>query len=165
MRPNSKQNFSTISVPNSGPGEIQRLADQVSDIAQKLSSLGIMSVGREGTERSPLDTNTLRRMLNARRARNAHFPEGLFADPAWDILLDLLVAKMMQARVSVSSVCLASNVPQTTALRWIKTLEVEGLIERRADQFDGRRYFLEITPLAQRSLEQYFASIGLDLII
>lgn len=166
MRPNASQGLSTAPLSNRDAAiEVQRLADQVSGIAQKLSLLGLISVDQDAPGRLGMTAEMLRRMLSARRARNAHFAEGLFADPAWDILLDLLISKMTQARVSVSSVCLAANVPPTTALRWIKTLEFEGLLERKADPFDGRRFFLEITTKAQRSLEQYFASIGLDLVI
>jgi predicted transcriptional regulator len=63
----------------------------------------------------------------------------LFADPAWDMLLDLLQAEIAQHRVPVSSLCIAAAVPATTALRWIKTMTDVGLFKRRADPHDGRR--------------------------
>ncbi len=163
MRPNSRSDFSIMSIPTSnGPVELQRLADQVSQIAQKISHLGSRIVDTDSIEKSDLDITMLRRMVAARRARGSFFPEGLFADPAWDILLDLLIARLTHVRVSVSTVCVASNVPQTTALRWIKTLEAEGLVVRRADRHDGRRFHLELTLEAEHALQLYFGSIGFD---
>ena len=104
-------------------------------------------------------------MLAARRERARFFPDGLFADPAWDMLLDLLAAGLAQTRVSVSSLCLASNVPSTTALRWIKALENDGLVMRQADPHDGRRYFVTLSQKAKSALHAYFSSIGVELLI
>ncbi len=99
----------------------------------------------------------VRAILKGRLDRNGFFPPHLFADPAWDMLLDLYAAHLGQRRVSVTSLCIAANVPTTTALRWISTLEGEGLIERRADPLDGRRFFISLTGEAIRSFEQFFA--------
>lgn len=73
-------------------------------------------------------------------------PAGLFADPAWDMLLDLFAASAEGVRVSVSSACIASGVATSTALRWINELELGGLVTRRPDPLDGRRTFVEISP-------------------
>jgi hypothetical protein len=53
------------------------------------------------------------------RLRSQHFVPALFADPAWDILLDLAAARIDGRMVAVSSLCIAAAVPATTALRWI----------------------------------------------
>jgi hypothetical protein len=44
--------------------------------------------------------------------REQFFGPDLFADPAWDILLDLYAARLEQQRVAVSSLCIAAAVPQ-----------------------------------------------------
>jgi DNA-binding MarR family transcriptional regulator len=92
--------------------------------------------------------------------RARYFPEDLFADPAWDMLLDLLQAEISQLRVPVSSLCIAAAVPATTALRWLKTLIQEGLFVRRADPHDGRRIFVELSPESSQALRRYFAEVG-----
>jgi DNA-binding MarR family transcriptional regulator len=69
----------------------------------------------------------------------------LFSDPAWDILLDILANEGRLNRVAVSSACIASCVPATTALRWLSTLEDHGLIERQPDPADARRTFISLT--------------------
>ena len=84
----------------------------------------------------------------------------MFADPAWDMLLDLLQAEIAQHRVPVSSLCIAAAVPATTALRWIKTMTDAGLFRRRSDPHDGRRVFVELSPTASEALRRYFKEVG-----
>ncbi len=59
------------------------------------------------------------RIIRQRQLRARFFDGELFADPAWDMLLDLTAARVEARRVSVTSLCIASGVPPTTALRWI----------------------------------------------
>lgn len=68
----------------------------------------------------------------------------LFGEPAWDMLLDLYTARIALQRVSVTSLCIAADVPPTTALRWIALLESEGLIERYPDPSDRRRTYIRL---------------------
>lgn len=80
---------------------------------------------------------------------------GLFADPAWDMLLDLFAAHVEGARISVSSACLASGVPSSTALRWIGEMEKHGFVRRHPDATDGRRTFVDITAQAADAVERW----------
>ena len=107
-----------------------------------------------------VSVDTVRSVIRARRLRSRFFDEELFADPAWDMLLDLLQAELAQLRVPVSSLCIAAAVPATTALRWLKTMTTQGLFLRRADPHDGRRVFVELAPAASLALRRYFAEVG-----
>lgn len=89
--------------------------------------------------------NWIRMLIDLCAARQNHFPDGLFCDPAWDMLLDLAHARLSGKRVSVSSLCIASRVPATTALRRIGDLVAEGLATRVRDENDGRRVFVDLT--------------------
>ena len=104
-------------------------------------------------------------MIRARRVRTRYFPDHLFADPAWDMLLDLLQAEIAQLRVPVSSLCVAAAVPATTALRWLKTMVEEGIFIRLADPHDGRRVFVELAPETSDALRRYFAEVGSPAVI
>ena len=97
-------------------------------------------------------------MLRARRIRADFLPGDLFADPAWDMLLDLLAARLEQERVSVSSLCIAAAVPPTTALRWIRTLTDKGLVQRHADPHDGRRVFISLAQETTESMLRWFGA-------
>jgi DNA-binding MarR family transcriptional regulator len=107
----------------------------------------------------------VRQVIRARRLRSRYFDEEMFADPAWDMLLDLLQAEIAQHRVPVSSLCIAAAVPATTALRWIKTMTDAGLFRRRADPHDGRRIFVELAPQASDALRRYFKEVGKVVVV
>jgi DNA-binding MarR family transcriptional regulator len=86
--------------------------------------------------------------LIRRRSRfKSHLGEALVADPGMDMLLDLLIHQDGPTPVAVNQAQLASGVPATTALRWIKVIEQEGLIERYPDPRDQRRIYLRLTPM------------------
>lgn len=91
-------------------------------------------------------------MYRARQARSRNLPGNLFGEPAWDILLDLFIAKSRGRRVSVTSVCIASQVPATTALRWIGLLQSEGIIVRDSDDEDRRRAFLRLSEAGEKAV-------------
>lgn len=101
----------------------------------------------------------VRRMLRQRRMREQYFPADLFADPAWDMLLDLYAARLERQPVSVSSLCIAAAVPATTALRWIKTMTDAGLFVRDADPHDGRRIFIALAEAAHDAMARYFEAL------
>lgn len=94
--------------------------------------------------------------IRARASRGRFFRPTLFSDPAWDILLELFSAEHEGRLVSISGVGLTSNIPQTTAHRWINVLEREGLVERTNDPRDGRRTFLSLSRFGLLAMYQYF---------
>lgn len=96
----------------------------------------------------PPEARLAAEILQSRRKRERVFGANLFADPAWDMLLDLFVSRLRHHPVCVSSLCIAARVPPTTALRWIRNMEVHGELVRRRDPHDGRRVFMEISDAA-----------------
>lgn len=147
---------------------LRQLSEEVSRIASTLARLSTGPVSTpksviepvHGGDLPHLSADTVRAVIRARRLRSRYFSEGLFADPAWDMLLDLLQAEISHLRVPVSSLCIAAAVPATTALRWLKTLVSQGLFVRRADPHDGRRVFVELAPETSQALRRYFAEVG-----
>jgi DNA-binding MarR family transcriptional regulator len=113
--------------------------------------------------RPPLpDPRLVRRIIRQRQLRGQFFDSDLFADPAWDILLDLTAARAEHIRVSVTSLCIASGVPPTTALRWISQMTEAGLLERVEDDSDRRRAFIQLGDKAADAMARYFAELGKD---
>ncbi|MDZ7587702.1 MAG: MarR family transcriptional regulator [Parasphingorhabdus sp.] len=110
-------------------------------------------------EGSSLSAEFVRSAIQMRRLRENYFPADLFADPAWDILLDLTAAELEEQSVSVSSLCIAANVPPTTALRWIRTMTEQGILIRQADKADGRRIFIALARDAFAAMMGYFAMV------
>jgi len=165
-----------------------RLTQQVGEIAQKLDRIGTQSAAdRRGDRgdafrfqspvdayrapdqddrsvratRPPLpDSRLVRKIIQQRQLRARFFDGDLFADPAWDMLLDLTAARVEHARVSVTSLCIASGVPPTTALRWISQMTAAGLFERVEDETDRRRAFIQLTDRAVDAMARYFHDLG-----
>lgn len=106
------------------------------------------------------DPRLVRRIVRQRQLRARFFDGDLFGDPAWDMLLDLTAARAEHARVSVTSLCIASGVPPTTALRWIGQMIDAGLLERVEDETDRRRAFITLTEKASDAMARYFADLG-----
>jgi len=69
-----------------------------------------------------------------------------------------MAARLEDEEVSVTSLCIASAVPSTTALRWIRNLIDMGLLCRRADPTDGRRIYISLTDPAARAMSAYLAA-------
>jgi DNA-binding MarR family transcriptional regulator len=146
---------------------LRQLSDEVSRIASTLARLSSGPSAPRPTvpkatiaEAPPVSAELVRSIIRARRLRARFFQEDLFADPAWDMLLDLFQAEIAQLRVPVSSLCIAAAVPATTASRWLKTMVEQGLFVRRADPHDGRRVFVELAPETSEALRSYFAEVG-----
>lgn len=163
-----------------------RLAEQVNEIARKLDALTPSNddasvawqfrspekpFSRAGDEtpgdrlgrsaRPPLpEPRLVRQIIRQRQARARFFDGDLFADPAWDILLDLTAARAEHERVSVTSLCIASGVPATTALRWISQMTEMGILERVEDEQDKRRAFIALSDPAADAMARYFADLG-----
>ncbi|AKM09361.1 winged helix DNA-binding protein [Croceicoccus naphthovorans] len=110
-------------------------------------------VAKAGKLPSPV---LVREIIRQRQLRARFFEEELFADPAWDILLDLTAAKGEGTDVCVSSLCIAACVPPTTALRWISQMTEAGLLNRVRDPADRRRAFIELSDGAAKSMADYF---------
>ncbi len=159
-----------------------RLSEQVGQIAGQIERLGPgthgagigakamanfqfaeRSGGRQGAE-SPRQGATglpaaglVRGMIRHRQLRARYFEGDFFADPAWDMLLDLTAARVEGKRVSVTSLCIASGVPPTTALRWIGQMVEAGLFVRVCDDSDRRRAFIELSDHSHNAMARYFA--------
>ncbi len=86
-----------------------------------------------------------RQLYVERRLRDRILPPDLFGEASWDLLLDLFANQMIGRPVSISSACLGSCVPATTALRNIGQLEARKVLQRRRVDGDGRRSNLLLT--------------------
>ena len=161
--------LSKICPPRTGDDDLisrqtELLRDRLGSALRIVDQLTDTPVGRVSNQ--PVGEKEVRTLLKLRRKRDRFFGGDLFADPAWDILLELYAAELGQYRISVGSLCDGAAVPATTALRWITLLEKRGLIARRADPSDARRLFVSLSPNALETMNAYFrtVSVGATLI-
>jgi len=92
-------------------------------------------------------------IYKSRIARKDFLPLSIFGEPAWDILIDLFIAESDDQNITVSSACIASQVPSTTALRYIAMMEKEGLVRRSPDERDQRKIHLTLNHSARVCVE------------
>lgn len=140
----------------------QRYADLEGESAFKLPKCGISSADRKlEPPKTNLDGGRLWNLAKAelaeRKLREKHLPHQLCEGGPWNILVDLLVCQLEGRTVSVTSACVASRAPNTTALRYIKLLVEEGWCRRVEDPIDRRRCWLELSEKAFGTLSKYYA--------
>jgi hypothetical protein len=137
-------------------GSLHRISDELAEFARTLSRMadtdaksrvsdkpvsfrpapvGGFQAFPTATPANPAITaKSVREIIKKRRLRERFFGAELFADPAWDILLDLKAAGLEGQNVSVSSLCIAAAVPPTTALRWV-FIELSGETNAKLDDY------------------------------
>jgi DNA-binding transcriptional ArsR family regulator len=143
-------------------GTLMRLADSLD---QGWDGSNVKSVFRWPGALSRIERNAMNLALKAqvitasRTRRRAHLPDGVLGEPAWDMLLDLFMQFAGGAKVSTTSLCLASGVPSTTALRHIGLLEELGLVRRSNSAFDKRVTFVELTDAGVLAMGGYLEGV------
>jgi DNA-binding MarR family transcriptional regulator len=103
------------------------------------------------------------RVLKSRRERAKLFGSGLFADPAYDILLFLFIKRDAGELVSTAKVCVASDVPEPTAIRYIRMLAEKGFLERMPHPRDKRIINLQLTPIGFEKLDGWLSRFITEL--
>jgi CheY-like chemotaxis protein/DNA-binding MarR family transcriptional regulator len=111
---------------------------------------------------APLTPEAVRRVIKARALRSRMFDASLFSDPAWDMLLDLMLAHLSGKQVYVTSLCIAAGVPIATAFRRIEDLAAKGLVTKTRDSKDTRRVFVELTEAGMQKMANYFDAVGMQ---
>jgi hypothetical protein len=134
------------------------IADARRELSALMRHLDLLSASELRT--SPLAADLARRLYEQRRVRDRYFAAGLFAEPAWDMLLDLYVARSEGRSVSTSSACIAAAVPSTTGLRWINKLVDERLVRRSRVKRDDRLTLIEISDEAFAAMTAFLLRLG-----
>ncbi len=107
-----------------------------------------------------IDASFVRKLIKAEYARSQVIGGKMMGDPAWNILLDLLLASLEGRKVAVSSACIVSGVATTTGLRLVNRMVDDGILIRIPDSNDGRRHFLGIDPTVEIALKSYLSDLA-----
>lgn len=136
-----------------GARELQQIADTAKALAEDMRrTIEHDSGRREGaaspTAARPEETSlrTLKLLQKLQEARSSIFGEAVMPEPAWEMLAELMRARLAGQHLSVTSLALSSKSPMTTALRRIEDLIQGGLAARMPDPSDRRRTYVELTP-------------------
>jgi len=117
-------------------------------------------LGKE-TQCSEITEDHVLSVLASRRGREAAFGRELFADPAWDILLELFAASLGRRRMSRADLARAVDIPESSLIRWIHALAARGLVVSITEPVEHGITFLELTDsgaMTMKRLMDYWGS-------
>ena len=159
---------------------LRELARELSEIAEVMENVrDVMSAPLKVTDESrsrriPRESTIIeaqaRSLLwlaemfqKARKTRNECFPDGIFGETAWEILLDLFIWRLRGKRLSVTGALQGTTCPMTTGLRWLRVLERHNLIERERSVSDARRTWIDLTTDGYTRMARFLLKWGADL--
>jgi FixJ family two-component response regulator len=82
-------------------------------------------------------------------------------EPGWNMLMELMHARLSGQQVPVSALCAASGVPQTSALRRLASLMDDGLVIKQRDPNDARRIWVALTEKATRLIDTVMGQVAI----
>lgn len=141
--------------PQDSPGarELAQIADTAkalaADMRRTIESDAAVRRNQNGAEPARVEESsmrTLKLLQKLQEARSSIFGDAVMPEPAWEMLAELMRAKLANQNLSVTSLALSSKSPMTTALRRIEDLIQGGLAARVPDAADRRRTYVELTP-------------------
>jgi len=117
------------------------------------------SLGLHGNATSPEQRDCLReharQIRHSRDLRAKSFDHNMFGEPAWDILLVLYTIDGDRRRLNIRELSKLASLALTTALRWLDFLEQRGLITRKANPFDQRMVYAELSEKGRAAMDEY----------
>jgi DNA-binding response OmpR family regulator len=81
-------------------------------------------------------------------------------EPGWNMLMELMHARLSGQQVPVSALCAASGVPQTSALRRLSQLMTDGYVVKERDPGDARRIWVALTDRATDMVDRIVNQFG-----
>jgi DNA-binding transcriptional ArsR family regulator len=145
------------------PGEnVSRIAERLARVSLDLRVPSEPAIEDSSSDKVQITKEAVIWLIEARRKRSRYLPGGLFGDPVWDMLLHVLHAGMTGRRASVSSVCMATDLPRAVALRWLDAMRREGLVVRQDDPNHAGKEFVELTAETAAALRRYFRDVVED---
>lgn len=103
-----------------------------------------------------------KRAVSAQQERDRLFGRGMFAHPAWAILLDLFIAEAEERPATLARVAAAAFVSEPVAVRCVAMLASARLIQRVPEAGGARGTLLVLTESGRSRLSDYFTRTAAD---
>lgn len=102
------------------------------------------------------DKSFFAHIIAMRRNRDRIFGPDLFGEPAWDILLNLMVARFDERGMAVRDLAEAIGHPESTTIRFIDAMAADRLLERDNQPTDPRNAVVRLTDRAASAMLAFF---------
>ena len=139
-----------------------RLRGKVSRLVQSLTtaSHAHAQLGQQGFAELPvIPDEIVTRAFEEWRERGSYLPSEMLSEPAWGILLELLLSEIQGRVASLSRIRKISAVPASTADRWLKALERHGLVLRRTGAVHPNDEIVSLSRSGSSALRSYFHDV------
>lgn len=103
------------------------------------------------------------KLYKLRRGREKYLTAELLGEPAWDMLLAIYCDQLSGKKTSITSACIAGNVPTSTGLRYISSLVDKRMLVRKQCEADARRSYVLLTEEALLVINRMLQT-GIDLL-
>jgi DNA-binding MarR family transcriptional regulator len=133
-------------------GEIRALAHQLLSWADHVSARPESGSAMTEEGRHDLILGLATATREARRLRADIFPGVPLGNANWEVLLDLFIQEMNGFRTSLDHLALTGDLPAPTVYESVAELERLHLLERSADRFDTRVFWLSLTVTGRQGL-------------
>ena len=132
---------------------LKRLVEMLQCVTDELDHILEQSDGKGQPAKKKIDPNDSGicefaeklRTWNQKKAKIFGVKNGLFSDPCWLMCLDIYTSTTKNQNVSITSVAHGSEIPVTTAIRYLNALTNDGVLKKQTSQNDNRVTFLSLT--------------------
>ena len=135
---------------------LSRLTDDLAEAARLFDK----AAPQAGSEQRAIDTMTPRAffasLLGLRRIRERHFGIELFGEPAWDIMLQLMIARIDQRDLRVGELCASAASSPEATFQYINELVDAKLVDRFENAADTGDFFLSLSSEAARRMAELY---------
>ncbi|MES2496775.1 MAG: transcriptional regulator [Pseudomonadota bacterium] len=98
--------------------------------------------------------------LRWRRVQRSIFPDAVFRESCWDIMLMCFTSDLEQGSLCVKQIRSELDESNTSLLRRIQELEDAGMVQRQRDDVDGRRTIVRLTNDGKAAMARFFTMIS-----
>ena len=116
---------------------------------------GLEAVARSSSK--PVSAASVEALIRQRALRSMYVPGKVLAEPAWDMLLELLHAELTERSVVASILCKAAGISNATGLRWIDVLVSQGLCIRTTGP---STVCIQLSEHGSEAMRGYFAELA-----
>ena len=103
---------------------------------------------------------TAQKLSEARAARNGCFPAGMFADPAWDLLVEAFLADAADAPFTIRELTERAGIPQSTGHVRVAKLEEMGLLASSPSPERKNARRVRLTKRGSKAMRDALARMG-----
>lgn len=133
------------------------LADLIKEIRQRAAA---QAAAQNPAPHDPVALLCIaQRLVDQRQRRHRFFPDEIFHEPAWNMLLTLFIAYQLRQTLNTKALVSTAGAPVTTSQRWIEHLDKLGFVTRAIDPSDRRCIEVSLNDAGHQAVTRYLQDL------